>query len=240
MDEPLKQLLTLGRAYFDKKQYAQAERYLTQVVEEHHAFADVYNMLGVIYHDQGQFARAQRSFEAALRLNPAYTEAALNLAVIYNDMGQYREAKQVYQAALARQKAAPGQLDPFVKGKIANQYADIGDAFASSGDWAAAMEEYRRALALCPHFVDIRLKLGNTLRDAGQPGEAVRELSRVVEEKPEFVPGRIHLGLALYSAGRSAEAVGVWEDVLARSPGNRSAEMYLRLVRDPAKVDEAG
>src|SRR5688500_12988340 len=168
MDEALKQLLTLGRGYFEKKQYAQAEKYLSQVVEQNQAFADVYNMLGIVYHDQGQFARAQRAFEAALRLNPAYTEAALNLAVIYNDMGKYREAKEVYQSALSRQKGAPGNVDPFVKGKIANMYADIGDVFASSGMLIEAIDEYRRALALCPQFVDIRLKLGDAMRDNGQ------------------------------------------------------------------------
>ncbi len=135
MDEALKQLLTLGRGYFDKKQYAQAEQYLSQFVEQNQSFADVYNMLGIIYHDQGQFARAQRAFESALRINPGYTEAALNLAVIYNDMGKYAEAKEVYQTALSRQKNAPGEMDPFVKGKIANMYADIGNVFASNGAW---------------------------------------------------------------------------------------------------------
>src|SRR4029079_15063816 len=112
MDDALKQLLTLGRGYFEKKQYSQAEKYLSQVVEQNQSFADVYNMLGVIYHDQGQFARAQRAFEAALRLNPAYTDAALNLAIIYNDMGRYREAKEVYAAALNRQRSNPQRMDP--------------------------------------------------------------------------------------------------------------------------------
>src|SRR4051812_23684783 len=102
MDEELRQWLTLGRGYFEQKQYAKAERYLSRLVERNQAFADVYNMLGVIYHDQGQFARSQRAFEAALRINPGYTEAALNLAVIYNDLGKYKEAREVYQSALAR------------------------------------------------------------------------------------------------------------------------------------------
>src|SRR4051812_22570724 len=168
MDDALKQLLTLGRGYFEKKQYSQAEKYLTQVVERNQSFADVYNMLGVVYHDQGQFARAQRAFEAALRLNPAYTEAALNLAIIYNDMGKYREAKEVYQAALNRQRSAPLQLDPFVVGKIANMYADIGDVWASSGMHKEAVVEYRRALELRPQFVDIRMKLGDAYRDLGE------------------------------------------------------------------------
>jgi tetratricopeptide (TPR) repeat protein len=240
MDEALKQLLTLGRGYFEKKQYAQAEKYLSQVVEQNQSFADVYNMLGVVYHDQGQFARAQRAFEAALRLNPAYTEAALNLAVIYNDMGKYREAKEVYQAALLRQRNAPGHIDPFVKGKIANMYADIGDVFASSGMWADAIVEYSRALDLCPQFVDIRLKLGDACRDNGDTTRAIAEFEEIIKTQPNFLPGRVHYGIALYSAGRKPDAIKAWEEVLQRNPGNKSAEMYLNLVKDAGKGDQVG
>ncbi len=243
MDETLKHLLALGRSHYQRKEYARAERYLTQVVERTQSFADVYNMLGVIYHDQGHFAKARRAFEAALRLNPGYTEAALNLAVIYNDMGKYQEAKEVYTAALSRSTATPGEMDPFVQGKIANMYADIGDVFASSGLWEDAIREYRHALDLCPTFVDIRMKLASALRDAGQKEAAVTELQRVVEQKPEFLAGRIALGVALYSAGRVEDAIAAWEAVLDASPGNRTAEMYLSLVRsgaDVASVEQAG
>lgn len=232
MDEALKQLLTLGRGYFEKRQYAEAEKYLSQVVERNQSFADVYNMLGVVFHDQGQFARAQRAFEAALRINPAYTEAALNLAIIYNDMGKYREAREVYQDALSRQRTSPTRLDPFVQGKIANMYADIGDVWASSGMNREAIEEYRRALALGPNFVDIRMKLGDALRDAGDFEGAVKEFEELIRQNPHFLPGRVHYGIALHSAGRTDEAIKAWEGVLAASPGHKGAEMYLKLVRD--------
>ncbi len=235
MDEALKQALTLGRSYFDKKQYVEAEKHLAQFVEQNQSFADVYNMLGVIYHDQGHFARAQRAFEAALRINPAYTDAALNLAVIYNDMGKYREAKEVYQAAVTRQKTSPSKLDPYVKGKIANMYADIGDVYGSCGLAKEAIVEYRRALELGPTFVDIRLKLADSLRDIGELTQALGEFDELLKVNPNYLPGRVHYGITLYSAGRRHEAVKVWEDVLARSPGNKSAEMYLNLVRDQAK-----
>lgn len=231
MDDALKQLITLGRGYFERKQYGQAEKYLSQIVERHQSFADVYNMLGVIYHDQGQFARAQRSFEAALRLNPVYTEAALNLAIIYNDMGKYREAREVYQSALSRQRASPSNLDSFVTGKIANMYADIGDVWASSGRLTEAAAEYRRALDLCPSFVDIRLKLAGTARDMGDHETAIRECEEIIRLNPRYIAARVHYGIALHSAGRSEDAVKVWEDVLADSPGHKSAEIYLHLVR---------
>lgn len=239
MDDALKQLLTLGRGYFEKKQYQEAEGYLTQVVEQNQSFADVYNMLGVIYHLQGQFARAQRAFEAALRLNPAYTDAALNLAIIYNDMGRYAEAKQVYSAALARQHSNPQHMDPYVKGKIANMYADIADVFASSDMLEQAVTEYRRALALGPTFVDIRLKLANVLRDLKQHDESLKESEEILRLNPNYLPGRIHYGITLFAAGRRSDAISVWEDVLGRSPGNKSAEMYLNLVRDMGPNKEA-
>ncbi len=239
MDEALKHLLALGRGHYLRKEYAKAERYLSQVVEQNQSFADVYNMLGVIYHDQGQFAKARRAFEAALRINPAYTEAALNLAVIYNDMGRYAEAKEVYTRALSRSTGPGQEMDPFVRGKIANMYADIGDAFVSSAMWDEAIREYRNALALCPNFVDIRMKLAGALRDKGEKEEAIEELRRVVETKPEYLQGHIALGVALYAAGRVDEAVSCWEQVLDRSPGNRTAEMYLKLVRAGSERAEA-
>jgi tetratricopeptide (TPR) repeat protein len=237
MDDRLKRLITLGREHYTAREYDKAEKYLAQVVHEHQGFADVYNMLGVIYHDQGQFARAQRAFEAALRLNPAYTDAALNLAVIYNDMGKYREAKEVYQGALTRQRSAPGQIDPFVQGKISNMYAEIGDVFSSTGMLDEAIGEYRRALGMCPTFVDIRLKLADACRDKGDHAEALAQFEEILRINPNYVPGRVHYGIALYSAGRRGDAIKAWEDVLQRNPGNKSAEMYLNLVREPAKGD---
>jgi len=230
LDDSLKQALTLGKAYYLKKEYARAEGYLSQVVERNQSFADVYNMLGVIYHDQGQYQKAQRSFEAALRINPGYTDAALNLAIIYNDTGKYQAARDTYRQALTRSGAAPGHLDSFVKGKLANLYADVGDVWLSSGLYVEAVREYQRALELCPTFVDIRTKLAAAHRDAGERDLAIQEYEEVVRQNPGYVPARLALGLVLQAIGRRDEAVKHWEAVLEMAPGNRSAEMYLKLT----------
>jgi tetratricopeptide (TPR) repeat protein len=239
MDEQLRQLVSLGKGFFEKRQYAEAESFLSQVVERSQSFADVYQMLGVIYHDQGEPARAQRAFEAALRINPAYTEAALNLAVLYNDAGRYAEARELYENALRRSAGSPGALDPFVKGKIANMHADIGDVYAASAHLDEAVAEYGRALALCPQFVDIRLKLAGALRDKGDRQAALEQLEGCVRDHPSFVPARIALGVCLYGAGRVAEAEKTWREVLTLSPGHRGAEMYLSLLRPAAPTQAA-
>ena len=131
MDEILKEKLALGRFHYVRREFARAEQYFTQVVEGSLTFADVYNMLGVCFHDQG-ITRRRAAFEAALRLNPAYTDAALNLAITYNDTGRYKEAQEAYQQALSTAGAAPGMLDDFVRGKLANMYADIGEVYLSA------------------------------------------------------------------------------------------------------------
>ena len=241
LDESLKQALTLGKAYYLKKEYARSEQYLSQVVEQNQSFADVYNMLGVAYHDLGQYQKAQRSFEAALRINPGYTDAALNLAIIYNDTGQYQAARDTYRQALTRSGAAPGQLDHFVKGKLANLYADVGDVWLSSGMYPEAVKEYQRALDLCPTFVDIRAKMAAAHRDAGERELAAREYQEIVRQNPGYVPARLALGLVLQASGRRDEAMQHWNAVLEMSPGNRSAEMYLKLAGpEGAPPDGAG
>jgi tetratricopeptide (TPR) repeat protein len=111
-------------------------------------------------------------------------------------------------------------------------YADIANVYASSGMLDEAIAEYRRALELGPTFVDIRLKLADALRDKGELSASLAEFEAILRTNPNYLPGRVHYGITLYSAGRRADAIAVWEDVLGRNPGNKSAEMYLNLVRD--------
>ncbi len=230
MDDLLKEQLAFGRASFEKKQYAQAELYLSQFVQQNQSFADVYNMLGLIFHQSQDFSKAIAAFESALRINPGYTEASLNLAVTYNDIGKYAAAREVYQAAIARQPALVGRLDPYVQGKIANMHADIGDVYASTGLLQEAMVQYQRALELGPSFVDIHIKLADAQRDLGLHGDALNTFEQLLALHPQSMRGRVHYGIALYSAGLQSEAVEVWESVLAEDPYDKSARMYLNLV----------
>lgn len=230
MDEKLREALSAGRSLYAKKEYARAEPYLAQVAGAKVPYADVYNMLGVIHHDAGQFSKAQTCFEEALRINPAYTEASLNLAVTYNDMGRYQEAKDTYLNALTQSTRPGAKLDSFVLGKLANMYAEIAEVYVSSGAFEEAVGEYRRALALRPTFIDIRLELAQALRDAGRAEDAHRELKTILAQNPDFVPARIHLGITLFSLGRSEDAVAELKGVLEDHPDDKRARLYLDMI----------
>ena len=86
---------------------------------------------------------------------------------------------------MASRKTRRRELDPFVKGKIANMHADIGAAYGGRAVRGGGAE-YERALALCPTFVDIRTELGDSLRAAGDLAAAEREFAKAREEHPAW------------------------------------------------------
>ena len=223
-------LVARGRAHYAAGEYGEAVTCLTQVLRGKAAYADVYDMLGVIYHHEGRLVEAEEMFRTALRLNPAYTEAALNLVVTCNDLGKYGEARTIYEQAMAAVQRAPRELDPFVKGKIANMHAELGATYRAVGVFDEAVREYERALALCPTFADIRTELGKTLREMGELPTSIRELELVRAEQPRYAPGGVHLGLSYHAAGRHEDASAQWRAVLEADPTNASARMYLAML----------
>ncbi len=233
MDERVKRLLAQGREHYLAGEHDRAEACLAPLAEERLPFADVYEMLGMIQYERGQMKQAEEMFKKALALNPGYTEAALNLAVTYNEQGRYDEAAQVYKRMMAARKTGPSavaDLDPFVRGKIANMHFGVGEAYEEAGLPEPASVEYEKALDLCPTFVDIRMRLGSVYRSAGDLVSAIREFERVKREKPELASARLQLGLCYYAAKRFDEAGREWNGVLAREPDNKFARMYLGLI----------
>ena len=217
MTDRLQQLITLGREHYHANEYDKAEPFLAQAVAQRPTFADVYNMLGVIYHAQGRFQ---------------YTEAALNLSVTYNDRGKYDQAREIYARVVTNSYAQSHNLDPFARGKLANMHADLGAAYAGLGLYDESVREYKNALGLCPDFVDLRVRLGNVFRDMGQHHSAVIELEAAKQLKPDYLPAQVNLGVVYFSLDRKDEAVREWKQVLARDPKNKSALLYLRMVKD--------
>jgi tetratricopeptide (TPR) repeat protein len=238
MDDQLRELVALGREHFQRGDYSLAAGHLEQAVARGVAFADVHHMFGVIYHHLGEFAAAQRALEKALAINPSYVEAGLNLAIVCNDLGQYERAQQVYGAALSRartrgKREANGDepMDPYTRGKIANLHAAVADGYLSMRRPNDAAAEFRRALSLCPTFLDLRLRLAHALREANDVEAAVAELRLAVQHAPAYVPARVALGMALYAGGKVDEAATHWEEVLRMEPQHRTAGLYLKLAR---------
>ncbi len=230
MDDHIKQLLLLAREHYDKREFDKADPLLRQIAKQTDRYADVFDMLGVIAHGQGNFTLARDWFERALVLNPNYTEAQLNLMVVLNDMGEYGEARELY-GRLKKRSSQTGAADAFVRGKIANMHADVSQAYTDVGMPLEAIHELEKAVALCPHFPDIRTRLGVLYRDAGDRTRAREQFVLAKETNPHYLQARLMLGVLHLSSGDHDEAKQEFEAVLEKDPKNTSAMMYLRVAR---------
>jgi len=234
MEEKIKRLVALGKEHFQHGEYVEAEKIFKTILKEYPGFADILNLLGVIYHDAGRVSDAKRCFEESLKVNPDYTDAALNLAVTYNDLGKYEEARKVYSKAVSRSRSTPKKMDPYAKGKLANMHADLGSAYHGMGLHKEAIEEFKKALLLCPSFIDIRTKIGNTYQDMGDLEQAEKHFKQVLEEKEHYLPARIHLGFNLYCQKKTEEAKEQWEKALELDPDNKRCGLYLEMLKKEA------
>jgi tetratricopeptide (TPR) repeat protein len=230
MEERVKQLLVLGREHYSKREFDKAEELLREVMTHEDRFADVHDMLGVICHSRGNFIHAERHFERALEINPSYTEAALNLAVTYNDRGKYEAAKQVYAKIKGNPSGSLQGLDPFARGKLANMHADLGQAYADAGLPHEAIEQFEKAVGLCPQFADLQTKLGGLHREVNNQARAREHYEAALEARPNYVPARLQLGVTLLALGDSKAAEEQWKKVIDIEPDNSRAKMYLRML----------
>jgi tetratricopeptide (TPR) repeat protein len=230
MDDETKALLGKGRELYGKREFDKADYVLRQLLERSDGFADVFDMLGVIAHSRGDLPAAARYLERAVALNPSYTDALLNLAVTYNDLGRYDAAKEIQSRVRTLRQQNPVQIDPFARGKIANLHADIAQAYVEHGLVAEAIEQYLKAVALCPNFADLRTRLGSLYRDSGDLARAKEQYQAAKEANPKYLPARVLLGVAMYFTGDTPGAVAEWREVLSIDPENKSAQMYVRMA----------
>lgn len=230
MATDLRELFELGKRHFEGKHYARAEQIFQKIIKSGARYADVLNMLGLIYHLEGKFNNALASFEGALKINPDYHEATLNLAVLYNDLGEYKKAKALY--ARVGKKKGPRDFEPILKAKIANMHAHLGDAYRGVGKVVEAIEEYKKALKLCPAYADIRTKLGIAYRENNQKDLAAKELAAAVSEAPAYKPAHIQLGITYFSMGQKGKAAKAWKTLLAKDKDNAIAKVYLNLCQN--------
>jgi tetratricopeptide (TPR) repeat protein len=230
--EELHEAYLLARKLYDKENYGEAEKLLEDLAEKAPFFADVFNKLGVIYHQRGAFGKATRAFEKALKLNPRYTEASLNLAVTYNNLGRYDDANTTFQKAARFVQSSQDAIDPFIKGKLANQHGDLGDIYFDLGFFDEAIEEYRKAVGLGRNFADLHAKLAIAYRERGEYERAVEEFREALSCNATYIPAYLHLGVTHYMHGKLDQAIEVWQSALEADPEAKAVKVYLNFAKD--------
>ncbi|MDO8684801.1 MAG: tetratricopeptide repeat protein [Armatimonadota bacterium] len=110
----------------------------------------------------------------------------------------------------------------------------LGAALAMKGKWDEAAVHYRKAVDLCPEFVEARCNLGTILADKGKYDEAIEQYKAALQVDPDsvnVVNVHLNLGVALIAKNNYEEAIVHFSEALRLKPDFALARNNLRLAK---------
>jgi tetratricopeptide (TPR) repeat protein len=230
MASQTERLLARARDRFTVQDYYGAIYLLEEIVATGRGFADVHHLIGVSLSLLGRSEEALEQFGRALELNPRYLEALIHQGLVQNELGRVRESEESFRRASESVAPPTTGLPSPVAARLANQHAELADAYAEAGALGRAIEQYERALELGPAFHDLRYRMARVMLEAGRPLEAREALEQVLRARPNFVDAEAALGLAHFLSGDGVGARDVWRACLSRRPENARVEAYLAML----------
>lgn len=159
--------------------------------------AEMHMMMAGELGRQGDHTNAIAQYREAIRLNPLLPGAHFELAEqlrTSTDPALNAQAEDEYNAAIK-----------------ANQYDELswrqlGETMSTKGDFKAAEEDYRRALALQPKDSNAKTGLAIALISLNQTDDAISLLENAVKDDPTNLTAHYRLSILYRRAGRTAEA----------------------------------
>jgi tetratricopeptide (TPR) repeat protein len=191
---------TIASDYVLVRDYADAEKWFTEVTRETPNDADAWYLLGRTKFNENSFTDAVSCFERAMTLHPRYIEAENNLGLALKELNELAEAKQAFQTAIDWQGTSPGDSQPFLNlGAMLAEGGDLdkaipllakaaqispenpriheqlGSVYEKQHDLPKAQGEFEQAVALAPNTSGLHFKLGQIYRRLGMSERAQHE-----------------------------------------------------------------
>ncbi len=193
--------------------------------------------LANLYHQQGQLSRAIKAFEKVLLINPMHTDASISLSVLYNDVGQYDKARGVFEKADKRVKGSSNLIeDSHINKKFSLKHLELAELYLTYNRFDESLFEFKKAAALDPESLEVRLKLARVYAKKGFTSKAIEELKRLKNENPQYIDARVSLGVLYFGNGSVIEAQTEWQKCLSIKPDCKEARMYLDLSKTADEV----
>lgn len=178
--------LDLTIAYFEAGQYRNALAAARKVLALNPQSTGGHHMLGKTHFMLGDFVPATAELEAALKLVPNDHDVAYTLGLAYLKQRQFAPAKRIYDRILKQFGDRPQLRIIF------------GRAYRETGFLPEAIEEFKRAVALDPHFPRAHYYLGLTylLKDGTERLNDAREEFKIeLAANPEEFFANYYLGV---------------------------------------------
>jgi tetratricopeptide (TPR) repeat protein len=184
--------------------YADADKWLTKMLEWTPNDAEGWYLLGRTKYNENRFAEAVGAFQQSLKLDPQNVKAEDNLGLSYAGLGRNEEATAAYQQAMAWQEEAPlknpgpyldlgtllidlnrsGESVSYllkaaeIASRSSRAHELLGKAYTRLEEFPKAQAELERAIELAPQSANLHCMLAPVYRKQGLAEKAKSEFDR--------------------------------------------------------------
>jgi tetratricopeptide (TPR) repeat protein len=236
----------LGKMYGHDRQWDQAMDALQKAISIDPKNASYWRDLGQINANYTRLDEAEKQFKKAIELEPANAEAYYLLGLLYTqraDTPKMRgQAEQALQFALVRDD------------KLPEAYFELGKLYERSGNYAVAVNNFRKAQELNPgdeqalyHLGQCLVKLGNTAegkkliagsQELGAAKTSMRDLQNRTIAEPQNRELRLRLARVYRKYGNDEGAMTEYRAFQGLGPRDkdvdREIEVYVAELKKQA------
>lgn len=211
-------LIDLAIACFDAEQYEKALKPLALALNSNPQSANAHHMLGKTYFMLGDFDKSVAELQSALKVTPNDKDIAYTLGLAYLKQHQLKLAQQIYERMLTQLGDRPQLRIVF------------GRAYRETGFLAEAIEEFKKAVTLDPHFPRAHYYLGLTylLKDgAARLPDAEKEFRIELDSHPEEFFANYYLGVVYLMDRKWEPAINFLQKAAQIQPANPDPYFHL-------------
>jgi tetratricopeptide (TPR) repeat protein len=214
--------------------------------------ADAHNLLGAILDQRGAAQEAEREYRTALRLNPKAVGAFANLGVLLARTHRPSEAVQAFESALRLAPAHPQAslnlgltLYQLNRTEEAAKWLEVaanasplrpeplyylGLIASARGEREAAIDYWRKTLALADDFTEANFMLAEELRKSGRIEDAKYFYERALAQDAGKLVHYVRLGGVLLLLGQNEAALEVFRRGAEKFPETAEAHYFVAIA----------
>ncbi|HXX19977.1 MAG TPA: tetratricopeptide repeat protein [Candidatus Acidoferrum sp.] len=164
-------------------------------------------------HDSKSIESAMDFFNQALKKDPSFALAYTGIADASLRMQAIKKDSLWTQKALAAAQQAQQLND-----KLPEVHSVLGTVYSSTGKYAEAISELKRALSLQPTSDDAYRRLGTAYLASGDGAHAIEAFQKAAELNPYFWMNQDALGSAYFRLGDYSRALQAFQQVTVLEP----------------------
>jgi Flp pilus assembly protein TadD len=207
------ELETVASDYVLLEDFADADKWFTEVVAERPTDGHAAYLLGRTKYQEGLYESALSSFDRALVLHPRYVEAEDNRGLALRELNRLDQAETAFQNAIDWQGAQPTNPQPML---------NLGALLVVRGDMSKALPVLIKAAILAPQNPTIHEQLGAAYAANNDLPQAQDELRIAVKLAPETSALHYQLGV-IYRKQKKMELARQEFDTVSRLNSTHSS-----------------